>query len=355
MVYGKTGGDNALHFFRYVNDLLFEQCDAPFSQNCTDSIMENNNVGTHFVDRCMNHSRGVEADDWNSYLEEQIQQKGDFTIDTVPALEIGETVYSGEHSTAAIFRAVCAAYPAGNQPMACEFCQGCSNVRYCLWFLQCDGTSFDMYAAEKLKLGYVPVLGTDEGPPVSEQDAGNASSSGVSVSSIPNNNDDNNNNSFEANSTSGPMATPLPSEGPVETPPPTAGLTPPVKTSAPTPVPPNDESLNNAAIPPDAHKGDEDGAQEALIHGVLIGLAIGFVVSVMYGCRDWQARLILREISLEEGIKASNDVLGGELDGTFGANRSSYFQNSFTPSEDNAEEKDERDLSERSVPGGILT
>lgn len=328
VIYGKVGGNSALNYFRYINDLLFEQCDDPFGEQCTDSIMDNSQVGTSFVEECMNHSRGVEADDLNRYLGEQLSDnKLDLTIDNMPALEIGHNVYAEEESTEAIFDTVCAAYPVGNQPMACEFCMGCSNVRYCLWFLECDGKSFEQHAAEKLQMGYVPEMGSDEVVPESEQDNNVANP----ALTIPPETTQNPTNAEPA--TTSPISAAPESVSHVSTASPTAtpATLKPSNTDADEDAA-QDENENDV-IPNNDNNNNEEArneAKEALIHGVLIGIAFGFVVSAMYGCRDWQARLILREFILEEGIKASH----GALDGTFGT-INSYFQNSFTPSEGN--------------------
>ena len=78
----------------------------------------------------MNHTHGVEMDDFNWYLRDQITYGKELTKSNVPALKIGGNQYRGEANTAAIFRAVCAAYPPGLQPVVCDFCKDCNDVRY---------------------------------------------------------------------------------------------------------------------------------------------------------------------------------------------------------------------------------
>ena len=326
--------------------------------------MENSDIGDFYINECMKHSGGLEDDQSNGYLEEQIEIQHDLaTTDIAPTLKIGEHIYTGEQSTAGIFRFVCADYPPGNQPMACEFCKDCDNVRYCLWFLECDGTKFDTYAAQKLEVGFLPVLGSDESFPDLEQDGNLGVESGRTPEATTSN-PINDNDLVVVNSTSGPVVTSAP------TPAPTA----PVTTSAPS-VNPTDRnspqttstpsktehtaSINDSANSNNHHKrGNNETAhkeaKKALIRGVLIGLAIGLGISAMYGWKDWQARLILHEMTREDRNKAAGDGLDGTIVGA-----SSYFQNSFTPSkasfEDSGlEETSERDLSERSTEDGIL-
>jgi len=347
VVYGKTGGNNALHFFRYIDDLLFQQCDAPFGHNCTYTIMENNDIGSRFIERCMDHAGGVQNDVLNAYLFDEVenQAKRDLTIDMLPSLDIGGTFYYGEHSAKAIFRAVCAKYPVNNQPMACEFCKDCDDVRFCLWFLQCDGTPFAEYASQKLDLANGVALGSDETS--SPEDEGATTKAPIYETPaepiIPASAPVASSNSESAPATMETVpATPLPTsfeEGESSTP-----TSPTTSTTT---------GANSKTAPLD--KADNE-KEEALFHGVLIGLTIGFVISAMYGCKDWQARLILREISLDEGCKPSNNGLN-RSDASLG--RESILQRaprrstSFTP----AVASDELDDSEGSSGSinGIMT
>ena len=346
-----------MNFFDYVNDLLFEQCDAPFGAECTNSIMENSDIGDEYINECMSHSGGVEDDRLNDYLEDQMEIQHESTItDIAPTLKIGEHIYTGVQSTADIFRAVCADYPPGNQPMACDFCKDCDNVRYCLWSLTCDGTTFDTYAAKKLELGFVPVLGSDESFPELEQDGNTGVESG-STPETTTSNPINDNELSVTNFTSGPGVTSAPTTAPTAT----------ATTSAPsigstngfpqsTTKPSQTESLvpnNGNGNTNNHHKNGNNEkahkeAKAALIRGVLLGLTIGLGISAMYGCKDWQARLILHEMTREDRNKGS----GGGLDGTF-VGASSYFQNSFTPSKASLKNNEVEDYSsDRVLPEG---
>ena len=368
MVYGKTGGQNSLHFFRYINDLLFQQCDLPFSKSCTYGIMDKIGIGSHFIERCMNHTRGLEVDDFNSYLRTQLHDGKDLTLQDIPLLKVGGQLYEGELSTAAIFRSVCAAYPPGRQPVACDFCKDCKDVRYCLWFLQCDGTTFDMYAAQRLNGGGNSNHGSDGGGSGgNNNDNGNVgtpSPAPATSSSQPPASDNNNNQSGNGNNNAGAAtATSSPSS-------PVAVTSAPV-TVLPPPPPPRPTS-NNAQKQQEEVNHDEL-AEDALIHGILVGLAIGLVVTGIYGCRDYQAKLVLHEISMDDEYINKPD--NKELDGVVDENddnlvvhqryrderrtsspNNSFFHNSFVP----ADLSVEQDLpvpgdDGAAVPHGVLT
>lgn len=265
VVYGKTGGSNMLHFFRYVNDLLFEQCHHPFSKNCTYSVMNRIEVSPHFIERCMNHTHGLDADELNPYLQEQVDKGQGITSVMVPRLKIGNYWYTGEEDTGEIFRAVCASYPADKQPLACDFCKDCSDVRYCLWHLQCDNDqSFEMFAEARLN---------GDNPNSAE-----ASSS--------------NNLALPATTAAEPALTPAPSESPAAaTPPPTAVT-----------VSDNLQSSSSSSTSDEDNSNNQNkkAAQDALTSGILVGLCLGLVVSGVYACKDFQARIMLNEIRKED-------------------------------------------------------
>jgi hypothetical protein len=128
-----------------VNDLLFEQCDEPFGQECAYSIMENMDISTYFIERCMNHTHGVQEDHENMYLERMLEDGKVLPSGDLPILQIGEGFYEGQHDTKAIFRAVCASYAGLKRPSVCGYCGSCSDVRYCLWFLECKDTGFPTF------------------------------------------------------------------------------------------------------------------------------------------------------------------------------------------------------------------
>lgn len=274
VVYGKTGGSNMLHFFRYVNDLLFEQCHHPFSKNCTYSVMDRIEVSPHFIERCMNHTHGLDADDMNPYLREQVDKSRDITSAMVPRLKIGNYWYTGEETTGEIFRAVCANYPADKQPLACDFCKDCSDVRYCLWHLQCNnGQTFELFAEARLN-----------GHPES--------------TSSPN-------LVLPAPTTAEPALTPVPTESPV------AAI--PLATAPPTAVPVTDNLRSSASSTTnneeDRNTQNKKAAQDALMSGILVGLSLGVVVSGVYACKDFQARIMLNEIRKDDqAMQAQKDT-----------------------------------------------
>ena len=98
----------------------------------------------------MNHTHGVEEDSDDAYLEEMIEAGREIPPDDLPQLQINGAFFEGELSTKAIFRAVCASYPDEKQPSVCGYCGECSDVRFCLWFLECkdsDSTTFEQFVA----------------------------------------------------------------------------------------------------------------------------------------------------------------------------------------------------------------
>lgn len=212
----------------------------------------------------MNHTKGLDDDTENAYMKEELNKMVDLQLGDLPLLKIGFEYYTGPQTTKDIFKAVCAAYPQDRQPVACDFCKDCDDVRLCLWTLQCNGESgpsFAEYAAAKTGTKITP-----------------APTSVAPTAPVP------------------VASTPLPiSNAP----------TPEAK-SASVDDNNNSQSENEQASPSSAkYKADEEAkekaeAKESMITGVILGLVIGWLISAVYACRDWQAKIVLNEITKED-------------------------------------------------------
>jgi hypothetical protein len=266
VVYGRTGGANALHFWNYINDIGFGLCDNPFGQNCTYSIMDRIGIETHFIERCIDHAHGLDNDMANIYLDEQVGWAIDLNASMVPALKIGQHWYNGTHSTDAIFQAICAAYPAEHQPVVCDFCRDCSDVRYCLWFLQCDGITFDVYSAARANNGYAPESSSTSGQYTQQLPPSDNTNGGTTTS--PSSADNGNADSAAATANSAQI--------------------------------PDGNSGEAASSPHENESGKK--AKDALLQGILVGIAIGLVTTCYFACRAWQAQIVLNAIVREDDV-----------------------------------------------------
>ena len=291
MVGGKGGGNGILDYFRYVDELKYQQCENPFSRECTENFMEEIGISPYFIRKCMNHTNGLESDYGvdsdtdNSYLNQELQKATTSSIREaiVPVLKIENLLYEFAETTEDIFRAVCAAYPINKQPIACDFCKGCNNVRDCLWRLQCDGLPFEKYAAAKMF--------TEQG--MSSATAGDLDTTVPAQSSATA-------NVVEQTNEVPAAVTPIP--------------------NLPTSAPPVANAPGATAGTPSGGATKMTEAKDAMVSGLVLGLAIGFLVTAVFACRDWQAKIVLNEIAKEDLNSAAKGI---ELDDTFPSPRSS--------------------------------
>ena len=56
----------------------------------------------------------------NKTLQEDVDQVNKLGITLTPSITINETLYTGKLEASEIFRAICNAYPPGQEPMVCE-------------------------------------------------------------------------------------------------------------------------------------------------------------------------------------------------------------------------------------------
>ncbi|CAB9511630.1 Vacuolar-sorting receptor [Seminavis robusta] len=138
------------------------------------------------VQQCVEDAGGFDADQENVVLEQQItlqtQQQVNPTAHN-PTVRFNGKQYTQDFFVKDVFRAFCDIFPKGTQPFSCNHCQSCSNVRKCLWHLDCDGqtpTLQDYYAHE----------GRNYTPPATTT----ATTEAASASTTSGNSQDNNNN-----------------------------------------------------------------------------------------------------------------------------------------------------------------
>lgn len=140
-----SGGE----YFHYLEIFEKANCyDAADITSCSVSVMETMaSIGGYLpVADCIDITGDFDEDSWNDLLRAEIRNQktrvNPYKPEDLPALKINDIPYEGQYTTRAIFQAVCEAFPKGQQPLSCEFCSGCNDVRRCLWQWQCDGEPF---------------------------------------------------------------------------------------------------------------------------------------------------------------------------------------------------------------------
>ena len=112
------------------------------------------------LQNCMHSAGGLENDGANVRLKQEVDKRSKgrvpFTFEDVPFIRMGRSIYSGtSYDVPHLFEFVCSVYreETGITPIACDFCEVCSDARECLWKLQCDGKPFDIATFQQITTG----------------------------------------------------------------------------------------------------------------------------------------------------------------------------------------------------------
>ena len=142
--------------FQYIEGFQSAQChkqgDGKIA-DCSRKVLKKTHsaLTEENMERCLNEGGVFDKDEKNLELEQQLEYQQQLKLpqtiqqaaSTLPVMEINGKPYTGHYTVEDIFQAVCDAFPENGKPVACDFCGACSDVRKCLWKLECDGEPFD--------------------------------------------------------------------------------------------------------------------------------------------------------------------------------------------------------------------
>ena len=166
----RDGGN--MEMFQYIEGFQAAQCHkqgAGKMADCSRKALEKakSAITQEKMEHCLNRAGGFDKDDMNMELEEQLDYQHHLKLPNtiqqaaskLPVLAINGIAYSGHYTVKNIFQAVCDTFPENGKPVACDFCGGCSDVRKCLWKLECDGEPFDVISfLGGIRIGTLPPL-----------------------------------------------------------------------------------------------------------------------------------------------------------------------------------------------------
>ncbi|CAB9504211.1 Vacuolar-sorting receptor [Seminavis robusta] len=233
------------------------------------------------VEQCMQLAGGLDADTMNVRLQEQLdRQQGQYALDNIPLVHIAGERYKGSWDVSNLLNDICDAYPTSQQlptqvnPMGCDFCRECDDVRHCLWYLECNERPFDIDTFRS-----------------------------------------NNNGADSSNTTIAPQT-----NAPIATAPPTT--TPAAPSAVTTATQPPNNNNNNA---PDNDDNDNDDVNTTafFMGGILAGLVFGMVPACWFARREARTRrqisaaLATRELAFRDAA-LDGGTYKDELDATTG-------------------------------------
>lgn len=140
-LYGEEDGIG-YEWWTYVNKFYF-MCDTPeffTDKNCIKDVYSHSGIDMDKVQACMDDSGGVEGDNQNTLLDEEIDAKDRTGVVILPAAYVNRAVIRGALEFRTIFGAICAGYVAGTEPDICLECLSCPDQLSCTANLSCSAT-----------------------------------------------------------------------------------------------------------------------------------------------------------------------------------------------------------------------
>lgn len=135
-VYGQGNGIGE-EFWDYLME-FYERCDQSDSfeafadQDCIALAMESAGIDTTAIDKCIVESGGLERDNPNWILKEQIVEKKEAGVTHSPYLFVNEEPVSGRISFTTTFKAICSGFSKGSEPEVCLLCASSDAIEQCL-------------------------------------------------------------------------------------------------------------------------------------------------------------------------------------------------------------------------------
>jgi hypothetical protein len=142
-VWKEYGSDGiGMEYWNYVNEFLFRCDDQPeffISDTCIKDAMDHAGVEKHKIDACMQDSGGLEDDNLNQVLEQELAAREASGVVIVPSFYVNSAPLRGAMNIPEVFEAICAGYRSGSEPDVCKHCAKCGNVEQCIKKGHCYG------------------------------------------------------------------------------------------------------------------------------------------------------------------------------------------------------------------------
>jgi len=115
--------------------IFLERCNSPdyfMNQDCVDDAYRHADIDKDKVERCMQDSGGLERDNANAFLDNEIAAQTQRGVVIVPTAFVNNAAIRGALTPGNIFSAICAGYLSGTTPGVCAMCASCAEPEECL-------------------------------------------------------------------------------------------------------------------------------------------------------------------------------------------------------------------------------
>lgn len=130
--YGEKDGIGE-EWWDYVNEFMYRCASEGFftDAQCIKDSFEKAKIDSKKIENCMEDSGGLEGDNQNSLLEDELIAKDTAGVVILPAMYVNRVTIRGGLEFATVFGAVCAGFAAGTVPSICQTCELCPDKLTC--------------------------------------------------------------------------------------------------------------------------------------------------------------------------------------------------------------------------------
>ena len=146
-IWKEYGGDGiGLPWWNYIEEFGF-RCDKPEddgkyfnNDDCIKDAMQRSGIEYSKIKKCMDDSGGLEEDNENNVLEEELLTRETVGVLILPSVFVNQAPIRGALTVGEVFEAICSGFVSGSEPESCKKCGHCDDVRGCVHIGHCPGT-----------------------------------------------------------------------------------------------------------------------------------------------------------------------------------------------------------------------
>ena len=131
----KNYGDDGIgiEWWNYVDNFI-QDCGLKYftDEACLIDSMKRANIDVEAIEKCMEDSGGLNSDNRNTLLENELNMKNRQGVVIVPSASVNDAIIRGTLEFSTMLKAVCAGFKDGTQPDICVKCAKCHDEKVCV-------------------------------------------------------------------------------------------------------------------------------------------------------------------------------------------------------------------------------
>ena len=131
--YGSVDGIG-LNWWSYMEEFMV-RCNLPdyfADPDCINDVYQHAGIDASKIDQCMRDSGGLDADQNNNKLDNEIKMQREKGVVLIPTSFVNDAKVKGAVSASNIFEAICSGFSEGTKPDICYLCGSCAHAKDCI-------------------------------------------------------------------------------------------------------------------------------------------------------------------------------------------------------------------------------